>query len=513
MNFSIPWRTVSPETPPIAPAKRAEEAALPPGMRRVKSTCKACGKSLGIKYPEAVTCWKVQCPSCGQVIAIELVGGRKCLVFDVKGRRTVERIGLTDQRRRFFRARCFACDETLVVPESEAGRLRGCHGCGLEYTVREEGEVYYETAVRINDEMTTYREKVQESSGYLTHKNMAFFLGEESGSGQKGGRSGIEPSATLLALRRESEQWRVEYRQVLAEKETLTRKLAQEQERVAALEAGSGAEQGGAAGLQAQVAELTRERDLLHNRLQGHNEALRALDEELARRARLESRVAQLEESLRRSEESGEVLRRERDGARLVLQTSETAQARVREGLRQALEARQELEARLLAAREAAARLEERLARGDQGSGAVFGTRLRELEAENARLAARVEEGERQLKRARELERELERLRAPEAGAGGGEMVELEERESWYCEEGEEGCIRADTEVGMACRILGIKGQPTAARIKTAFRRRVKRYHPDRVTALGLDLRDLAHKKMQEINRAYGLLMKEYGHG
>ncbi|MBF0271635.1 MAG: DnaJ domain-containing protein [Magnetococcales bacterium] len=517
MNFPIPWRTVSTDPSPIAPARRVEEAVLPPGMRRVKSTCKACGKSLGIKYPEAVTCWKVQCPSCGQVIAIELVGGRKCLVFNVQGRRTVERIGLTDQRRRFFRARCFVCDETLVVPESEAGRLRGCHGCGLEYTVREEGEVYYETAVRINDEMTTYREKVQESSGYLTNKNTAFFLGEEPGPGQKGGRSGIEPSATLLALRRESEQLRVDYRQALAEKEALTRKLAQEQERVSALE--NGAEAGlevCVTGLQARLAELVRERDrigeerdVLQNRMQAHNEALRALDEELAKRARLESRLTQLEASLRRSEESVEVLRRERDGARLVLQASETAQAQAKEGLRQALEERKGLEARLLAAREAVARLEERLARADQGSGSVHGARLRELEAENARLAARVAEGERLLQRARDLEREVERLRAP----GAGEMTELEEGESWYCEEGQEGCIRADSEVGMARRVLGLKGQPTVARIKTAFRRRVKRYHPDRVTSLGLDLRDLAHKKMQEINRAYGLLMKEYGNG
>ncbi|MBF0340485.1 MAG: DnaJ domain-containing protein [Magnetococcales bacterium] len=485
MNLSMPWRTSSPD---LLSTVRSEETPLPPGMRRVRTTCRSCGKSLGIKYPEAVTSWKIQCPACTQLIAIELVGGRKCLVFNVKGRRTVERIGLTDQRRRFFRARCFACDETLVVPESEAGRSRHCHGCGLEYAVREEGEVYYETAVRINDELTCYREKVQESSGYVVNKNSAFFFGEEPGSAQKGGRGpgGSEIQAAMAALRREAEFWR---ERAEARREEL-QPLVVEQEK------------------------LTREKDLAcaeRDRFQAlahsQGEAVRAGEEACAQIVQLEGRIGLLEESLRRGEAVRVALRVEREGAREALRLREEELARARETLRlretelarareagqQAVEERQGMDAYLLALREAKARLEERMTRSGADAACGHEARLRELEAENARLSARIEE------------KELLR--------GGGEATGVGEPEEWYCEEGQESVIRGDGELGQARRLLGIKGEPTLARIKTAFRRRVKRYHPDMVSALGLELRDLAHRKMQEINRAYGILMREYGHG
>ncbi|MBF0628053.1 MAG: DnaJ domain-containing protein [Magnetococcales bacterium] len=475
MNFSIPWRNQTTES-----VRNQDEAALPPGMRRVETRCKGCGKGLAIRYPEAATRWKVACTACSQPIQIELVGGRKCLVFQIQGRRIVERIGLTDQRRRFFRARCYSCDEPLVVSEAEIGRLRGCHRCGLEYLVREEGELYYETAVRINDESTTYREKVQESSGYVVHKNSAFFLEEERPV------SGRRP------------------------------------ERVAILERGLRVGEGGEVRLAGTQGELTAvaqerdrlraERDLLKNRLQGHDEAMRTLDEAMTRRAQLESRVGELEGALQRAEEAREGLRGERERLRVALQGSEAQVVRMGEALRQAQEERKGWEVRLLAGREAVVRLEERLARLDPvGSGAAV--RVRELEAENGRLLARIAEVEQALEQARASAAESasepawRRISLTEEGSGSGEG------EDWYCEEGSDSGIAADNEIGRARRLLGIQGQPTAARIKSAFRRRVKRYHPDMVSALGLELRELAHRKMQEINRAYGLLMKEYGHG
>ncbi|MBF0215133.1 MAG: DnaJ domain-containing protein [Magnetococcales bacterium] len=514
MTLSIPWRTTSTEG---APAVRMDESPLPPGMRRVQTRCKACGKALGIRYPEAVIRWKVQCPACAQGITIELVGGRKCLVFQVKGRKIVERIGLTDQRRRFYRARCFSCDETLVVPENEVDRLRGCHGCGLEYRVREDGEFYYETSVRINDELTTYRDKVQESSGYIANKNTAFFVGEDALTGSRGGRNGagLELQAAMAALRLENERlrereeaMRAEFCQLAVDRESVGRNLAREQERLALLEQSAReleAFEKRVLGLQGEVVGLTRERDQLRGRMQVHGEALRALDEALSGRQQLEARLTRMEESLRRSEERNDRLGREREALRGALQVSESQVLQVQDALRRSQEERDALEARLLAVREAMARLEERVARADRGENGS-GARLRELEEENARLQSRLEADERRFRQA--LERETLR-----GVALGGEVAELEESESWYCEEGEEGSHWSDSEVGRARRLLGLKGQPTAARIKTAFRRRVKRYHPDMVSSLGVELRDLAHRKMQEINRAYGILMKEYGNG
>ncbi|NGZ05823.1 MAG: DnaJ domain-containing protein [Magnetococcales bacterium] len=393
MNLSSPWRTMVGEG---IPGVHPENNSVPPGMRRVQTRCQGCGQSLGILYPEAVTRWKVPCSGCGLPIAIELVGGKRCLVFQVRGTRTVERIGLTDQRRRFFRARCFTCDEHLVVPEPELGRLRSCHRCGLEYLVRADGEVYYETTVRINDELTTYRDKVQEFSGYVAQKQMAFFPGEEV------------PSAV-----RKAERHPLAERGQRSEEGVQTRLSA----------------------LQAELSRMMQEREQWLNRLEAHGAAVRALDDALASATRLKARIRELEEEGQRNR-----------------------------------------------------------------------VRLHTLEEENARLVLKIAACE-----------QPEKVVVPESvwsrSAQGGEITELRDEEGWYCEEGEEGYFGPDNAIGAARRLLGIKGQPTVARIKTAFRRRVKRYHPDVVAALGLELRELAHRKMQEINRAYGVLMKEYGHG
>lgn len=86
--------------------------------------------------------------------------------------------------------------------------------------------------------------------------------------------------------------------------------------------------------------------------------------------------------------------------------------------------------------------------------------------------------------------------------------------EAWYCPEGrEEALIPAWDELGLARRVLGIRGELTVERIQWAYRTRVKSYHPDRLASMGVALRALAHEKMREINRAYGILMRAHGHG
>ena len=56
--------------------------------------------------------------------------------------------------------------------------------------------------------------------------------------------------------------------------------------------------------------------------------------------------------------------------------------------------------------------------------------------------------------------------------------------------------------------ILGIASSASSETIQAAYRARMKEYHPDKVTHLGPELRELAHRKAQDIQRAYQQLRK-----
>jgi uncharacterized membrane protein YkvA (DUF1232 family) len=51
--------------------------------------------------------------------------------------------------------------------------------------------------------------------------------------------------------------------------------------------------------------------------------------------------------------------------------------------------------------------------------------------------------------------------------------------------------------------VLGVARGASAEEITRAYREQMKRYHPDRVADLGEELRDLAHQKALDIQRAY----------
>ena len=55
-------------------------------------------------------------------------------------------------------------------------------------------------------------------------------------------------------------------------------------------------------------------------------------------------------------------------------------------------------------------------------------------------------------------------------------------------------------------RVLEIPRGATRDEITRAYREQMKRYHPDRVSGLGDELQQLAHKKAQDIQRAYSEL-------
>jgi len=55
-------------------------------------------------------------------------------------------------------------------------------------------------------------------------------------------------------------------------------------------------------------------------------------------------------------------------------------------------------------------------------------------------------------------------------------------------------------------RVLGIERGASPGEIRRAYRQQLLHYHPDRVAELGEELRQVAHRRTLEIQRAYDLL-------
>ncbi len=62
-----------------------------------------------------------------------------------------------------------------------------------------------------------------------------------------------------------------------------------------------------------------------------------------------------------------------------------------------------------------------------------------------------------------------------------------------------------------AYKILEINENSNTEEIKAAYKKKIKEYHPDRLSGLGAELQKLAHQKTQELNSAYNLLKKIKG--
>ncbi len=59
--------------------------------------------------------------------------------------------------------------------------------------------------------------------------------------------------------------------------------------------------------------------------------------------------------------------------------------------------------------------------------------------------------------------------------------------------------------------VLGVTPTATLEEIKVAYREKAKQYHPDRVSHLGPEFRELAERRMKELNEAYEVLAIQVG--
>lgn len=63
--------------------------------------------------------------------------------------------------------------------------------------------------------------------------------------------------------------------------------------------------------------------------------------------------------------------------------------------------------------------------------------------------------------------------------------------------------------VNEAFKILQIHTTASIEEIKSAYKLKIKEYHPDRLETFGDELKILAQKKTQEINKAYNLIKEK----
>ena len=61
--------------------------------------------------------------------------------------------------------------------------------------------------------------------------------------------------------------------------------------------------------------------------------------------------------------------------------------------------------------------------------------------------------------------------------------------------------------------VLDVAEGSPVSEIRSAYREKMRQYHPDRVQGLGKEFGDLANLKAKELNRAYALAKRQRGFG
>ncbi len=520
---------------------------------------------MGVTYPGSVTFWKFSCPSCQQPYTIEIIDHRKCLVYVQNGQRMVERIGLTEQRQSYYRARCHGCGTVLIASEEQLGKGQSCHHCRLPFVLRlVQDEVCYETMVNWQGEEALFRDRVQTLAGNIFNAGNLYFLDEDRLTAPA--REWAELLSRMereLALLREQGQGMVLLEGEGQEEEVPEVIEQQWQQQLRLQEAQTERLQERLRQLEAQASQMDAERQAALARLRHYDEVIRYLDQQTTTALQLEKRVTQLTATVALLSAEKEGLQGQLAGQSERLLALEQERAReveraATERLLQAEQQRLRQENRLLTDKihdfddllknlqqqteranrfetlyvDAALKLKKmkgenlqlshrlnereesvnRLERQVEQAGRVvpdgdaLESRLRALQQENQRLERKAREQSRLESRVAELEAELALLRRR-----GEEGETISAGEEWYGEEGEVWSLSPHEPGAAERRILGLKGEPTPERIKIALRKRIRQYHPDRVATLGQELREVAHRKTQEITRAYAQLMAIYG--
>jgi DnaJ like chaperone protein len=62
-----------------------------------------------------------------------------------------------------------------------------------------------------------------------------------------------------------------------------------------------------------------------------------------------------------------------------------------------------------------------------------------------------------------------------------------------------------------AYKVLEIEKSSTDSEVKKAYRKMASKYHPDKVSHLGIDLKNLAEEKFKSVNNAYQAIKKDRG--
>lgn len=80
--------------------------------------------------------------------------------------------------------------------------------------------------------------------------------------------------------------------------------------------------------------------------------------------------------------------------------------------------------------------------------------------------------------------------------------------DAWSGAAAELGLVSDDSRMEVAYGVLGLPPGASFSDVKTAYRSKMKDYHPDKVAHLPPEFQDVAHRKSQEINQAYNLLVE-----
>jgi hypothetical protein len=59
--------------------------------------------------------------------------------------------------------------------------------------------------------------------------------------------------------------------------------------------------------------------------------------------------------------------------------------------------------------------------------------------------------------------------------------------------------------------VLGVSDDASLEEIRSAYKKRISEYHPDKVAALGAEIREVAERRSKEINIAYSTAIRQLG--